>query len=160
MNKVILCGRFTRDPEVRYTQSENPTAIANFTIAVDRRYKQQGGPSADFINCVAFGKTGEHVEKYYRKGMKTILEGRIQTRSYENREGNKVYVTEVVAENMEFAESKAASQGSQGGAYAPQGGYQSYAQPQTQAPRQDYAQDSLDGFMSIPDGIDDELPFN
>lgn len=137
MNKVILMGRLTKDPEVRYTQGENSTCIANFTLAVDRRYKS-GDQAADFINCVAFGKQGEHVEKYYRKGMKTALEGRIQTRSYENRNGQKVYVTEVVVENMEFAESKKAQQGN------------------GSAP----ANDPLDGFMNIPDGLDEQLPFN
>lgn len=105
MNKTVLSGRFTRDPEVRYTQGEKSTCVANFTLAVDRRHKTPE-QSADFISCVAFGKLGEHVEKYYRKGMKTSLSGRIQTRNYTNRDGAKVYVTEVVVEEMEFAESK------------------------------------------------------
>ena len=117
MNKVILMGRLTRDPEVRYTQGENSLCIANFTVAVDRRMSrnnQDGGPTADFIPCVVFGKQAEHVEKYYRKGLKTCLSGRIQTRNYTNREGVKVYVTEVVVEDLEFAESKNASQGGGG----------------------------------------------
>lgn len=134
-------GRLTKDPEVRYTQSDNSMCIASFTIAVDRRFK--GEQSADFINCVAFGKLGEHVEKYYRKGLKTALTGRLQVRNYTNRDGNKVYVTEVVVEELEFAESK-------GQQSAP-------AKESRPAP----SSDSLDGFMNIPDGIDDmELPFN
>ena len=109
MNKVILMGRLTRDPEVRYTQGENSLCIANFTVAVDRRMNrnaQDGGQTADFIPCVVFGKQAEHVEKYYRKGLKTCLSGRIQTRNYTNREGVKVYVTEVVVEDLEFAERR------------------------------------------------------
>ncbi|MBE6006630.1 MAG: single-stranded DNA-binding protein [Sarcina sp.] len=183
MNKVILMGRLTRDPEVRYTQGENSLCIANFSIAVDRRFNRnnQDGQTADFINIVAFGKLAEHVEKYYRKGLKTALTGRIQTRNYTNREGQKVYVTEVVAEELEFAESKNAagngggsgsygggnyggsgnggnyggsgSYGNGGGNYG--GGYSAPAQNQS-AP----ASDALDGFMNIPDGIDEELPFN
>lgn len=139
MNKVILMGRLTKDPEVRYTQSDNSTCIASFTIAVDRRYK--GEQTADFINCVAFGKLGEHVEKYYRKGMKTALSGRLQVRNY-TRDGQKVYVTEVVAEEMEFAESKASSQ-----------------QKSSETAKSGKRSDPLEGFMSIPDGINEELPF-
>ena len=136
-------GRLTKDPEVRYTQSENSTCIASFTVAVDRRYK--GEQTADFINCVAFGKLGEHVEKYYRKGMKTALTGRIQVRNYTNSAGQKVYVTEVVVEEMEFAESK------NSGEKAVCGTEKLNKQ----------SNDPLDGFMNIPDGIDDmELPFN
>lgn len=178
MNKVILMGRLTRDPEIRYTQGEKSTCIANFSLAVDRRYKTDD-QSADFINCVAFGKLGEHVEKYYHKGMKTALSGRIQTRSYTNRDGQKVYVTEVVVEELEFAESKNASAagnggnaygggsyggsgngnygggygGNNGGNYGNAGGYSAPAQ--NTAP----ASDALDGFINIPDGIDEELPF-
>ena len=140
VNKVILMGRLTKDPEVRYTQSENSTAIASFTVAVDRRFKS-GEQTTDFINCIAFGKLGEHVEKYYRKGMKTALTGRIQVRNYTNRDGQKVYVTEVVAEEMEFAESKASQQKSGNATNANKSG------------------DPLDGFMNIPDGIDESLPF-
>ena len=140
VNKVILMGRLTKDPEVRYTQSENSTAIASFTVAVDRRFKS-GEQTTDFINCIAFGKLGEHVEKYYRKGMKTALTGRIQVRNYTNRDGQKVYVTEVVAEEMEFAESKASQQKS------------------GNATNTNKSSDPLDGFMNIPDGIDESLPF-
>lgn len=153
MNKVILMGRLTRDPEVRYTQGEKSTCIANFSLAVDRRFKTED-QSADFIQCVAFGKLGEHVERYYRKGMKTGIVGRIQTRNYTNRDNQKVYVTEVVVEEMEFAESKSAQA-------------QSYGQPQQNhtAPAQTYgapAQDSgkYDDFMNIPDNLEEDLPFN
>ena len=165
MNKVILMGRLTRDPEVRYTQGDSSLCIANFSIAVDRRFNRnnQDGQTADFINCVAFGKLAEHVEKYYRKGLKTALTGRIQTRNYTNRDGQKVYVTEVVVEELEFAESKNASAagnggnaygGNNGGNYGNAGGYSAPAR--NTAP----ASDALDGFMNIPDGIDEELPFS
>lgn len=149
MNKVILMGRFTRDPEIRYTQGEKSICIANFSLAVDRRYKTDD-QSADFINCVAFGKLGEHVEKYYHKGMKTALSGRIQTRNYTNKDGQKVYVTEVVAEEMEFAESKAAQSQNTGSRQS------TYSAP---APAAVDASSKYDGFMDIPDGIDEELPF-
>ena len=146
MNKVILMGRLTRDPEVRYSQGENPLAIARFTLAVDRRFKRDGEQSADFISCVAFGKQAEHAERYYRQGLKIVVCGRIQTGSYTNRDGVKVYTTEVVVEEQEFAESKAASD-------AHAGGFQSAPQAAPAAP-------AGDGFMNIPDGIDEELPFN
>lgn len=109
MNKVILMGRLTKDPEVRYSQGEASTAVARFSLAVDRRFKRDNGPTADFINCVAFGKTGEFIEKYCHQGTKLCVEGRIQTGSYTNKDGNKVYTTDVVVESAEFAESKAAS---------------------------------------------------
>ena len=144
MNKVILMGRLTRDPEVRYSQGESSLAIARFTLAVDRRFKRQGESDADFISCVAFGKTAEHAEKYYRQGLKIAVVGRIQTGSYTNKEGQKVYTTEVVIEESEFAESKSASENS---------GYQATARPTPSAA-------IGDGFMNIPDGIDEELPFN
>ena len=145
MNKVILMGRLTRDPEVRYSQGETPMAIARYSLAVDRRFNRnsQDGQTADFINCVAFGRNGEFAEKYLRKGTKILAEGRIQTGSYTNKDGVKVYTTEVVVENQEFAESKASSQ-SEGG-YAP-------APSAAPAPADD-------GFMNIPDGIE-ELPFS
>ena len=136
-------GRLTKDPEVRYTQSDNSMCIASFTVAVDRRFK--GEQSADFINCVAFGKLGEHVEKYYRKGLKIALTGRLQVRNYTNRDGKKVYVTEVVVEELEFAESKNSSEKAVCGTEK----------------LNKKSNDPLDGFMNIPDGIDDmELPFN
>ena len=146
MNKVILMGRLTRDPEVRYSQGENPLAIARYTLAVDRRFRRDGEQSADFIQCVAFGRQAEHAERYYRQGLKVVVSGRIQTGSYTNRDGVKVYTTEVVVEEQEFAESKASSD-------ANAGGFQSAPAPAPSTP-------AGDGFMNIPDGIDEELPFN
>ena len=258
MNKVILMGRLTRDPEVRYSAGESGTAIARYTLAVDRRFKRDGEATADFISCVSFGRTAEFVEKYFRQGLKIIVSGRIQTGSYTNRDGQKVYTTEVVVEEQEFAEGKNSSQqgagqsqpqgygqqggyntqqpqgtpqfqpqpqgasqsqpqgyGQQGGynaqrpqgtpqfqpqpqgtsqsqpqGYGQQGGYnaqqpqgtpqfqpqpqgtsqsqpQGYGQqsvPQQNAPQQNYGGGSFgmgdDGFMNIPEGLDDELPFN
>lgn len=145
MNKVILMGRLTRDPEVRYSQGEQSTAIARYTIAVDRRFKRDGDATADFIGCVAFGRAGEFAEKYLRKGTKVAVTGRIQTGSYTNKDGQKVYTTDVVVEEQEFAESKNAS--SENAGYAPAGN----PSPSNAAG---------DGFMNIPDGIDEELPFN
>lgn len=152
MNKVVLMGRLTRDPEVRYSAGENAMAIARYTLAVDRRYRREEA-TADFINCVAFGRTAEFAEKYFHKGIKIAISGRIQTGSYTNREGQKVYTTEVVVDDQEFAESKAASQ-----EYAAS----SMAQPQMQQPGEmpTPSEASADGFMNIPDGIDEELPFN
>lgn len=140
MNNVQLVGRFTRDPEVRYANSG--TSIARFSLAVDRVYKSEGGPDADFISCTAFGKTAEFIEKYFRKGQRIGLIGRIQTGNYTKEDGTKVYTTDVVAERVEFVESKTAAGNSQheGGGYS-------------------NAVDN-DGFMNIPDGIDEELPFN
>lgn len=135
MNKVALIGRVTRDPEVRYTQSENASAVARYTLAVDRRFKREGEDSADFINCVAFGKAAEFAEKYFRKGTKIAVVGRIQTGSYTNKDGVKVYTTDVVVEEQEFAESKNANN----------------ELPPPASPS--------DGFLSIPDGTEDELPF-
>ena len=147
MNKVILMGRLTRDPDVRYSQGENPMAIARYTLAVDRRFKRDGEQSADFINCLAFGRSAEFAEKYFKQGTKIAVSGRIQTGSYTHREGVKVYTTEVVIEEQEFAESKAAaSQNNNRGASQP-----STPQSSTTA---------SDGFMNIPDGLEDELPFN
>ena len=116
MNKVILMGRLTRDPEVRYSQGgENPLAIARFTLAVDRRFKRDGEATADFINCVAFGRQAEHAERFYRQGLKVVITGRIQTGSYTNKDGVKVYTTDIVVEEQEFAESKAVSDANAGG---------------------------------------------
>lgn len=147
MNKVILMGRLTRDPEVRYSQGENSLAIARYTLAVDRRFKRDGEASADFISCVAFGKTAEHAERYYRQGLRVTICGRIQTGSYTNKEGVKVYTTEVVVEEQEFAESKASSDANAGNFHSA-------------APAPAPTSDAGDGFMNIPDGIDEELPFN
>ena len=146
MNKVILCGRLTRDPEVRYSSGENQTAVARYTLAVDRRFRRDGEPTADFIPCVIFGRSAEFAEKYFRQGLKIAVTGRIQTGSYTNRDGQKVYTTEVVVEEQEFAESKAASAEHTGG-FAP-------------ADRPSPSNAVSDGFMNIPDGIDEELPFN
>lgn len=146
MNKVILMGRLTRDPEVRYSQGDEPMAVARYTLAVDRRGRRDdnNGQNADFISCVAFAKNAEFAEKYLKKGIKIAITGRIQTGSYNDREGRKVYTTDVVVEDQEFAESKS-SQNSQNGGNR---------QAPTEQP------DAGDGFMNIPDGIDEELPFN
>ena len=142
MNHVAIVGRMTADPEVRYTQGDNSMCIASFTVALDRR-SRNSEQTADFPNCVAFGKTAEFIEKYFHKGMRIGGTGRIQTRNYTNRDGNKIYVTEIVLEQAEFVESK-------GQQTAP-------ARESRPAP----SNDPLDGFMNIPDGIDEvELPFN
>lgn len=138
MNKVILVGRLVKDPDIRYSQGANTTCVARYTLAVDRKFKQEGQPTADFINCIAFGKLGEFAEKYLHKGTKIAVVGRIQTGSYKNKDGNTVYTTDVVVEEQEFCESKS----------------QSNSQQQT-------TPSNSDGFMSIPDGLDDTcLPFN
>ena len=144
MNKVILMGRLTRDPEVRYGAGENSTAVARYSIAVDRIFKRDGEQNADFIGCVAFGRNAEFAEKYLRQGTKIVLTGRIQTGSYTNRDGQKVYTTDIVVEEQEFAESKSA---------ADNGGQNNYSRAAS-------APTDADGFMNIPDGIDDELPFS
>ncbi len=149
MNKVILMGRLTRDPNVSWSQSTESTCVARFTLAVDRRFKSKSSDgqeqTADFISCVAFGKTGEFAEKYLRQGKKVTLSGRIQTGSYTNREGQKVYTTDVVVEEIEFAESKGAENGS-----GNVGG--NYGQPMPTA-------ETPNGFMNIPDGAENSLPF-
>ena len=155
MNKVILLGRMARDPEVRFTQGNEPMAVCRFAVAVDRPYssrRTEGDATADFINCVSFGRTAEFAEKYFRQGLKIAVTGRIQTGSYTNREGQKVYTTEVVVEDQEFAESKASSD-----SYAASHP-RTEAAPAPSMPSPSAA--SADGFMNIPDGIDEELPFN
>lgn len=143
MNKVILVGRFTRDPEIRYSTGESATATARFSLAVNRRFKNaEGNYDADFINCVAFGKTAEFIEKYFKKGMSIGITGRIQTGSYTNKDGQKVYTTDVIVEETEFVESKGGN-----------GASDNVASSKS-------ASSNNDGFMSIPDGIDEELPFN
>ena len=143
MNKVILMGRLTRDPDIRYTQGENSMAIARYTLAVDRRFRREGSDqTADFIGCVAFGKQAEFAEKYLYQGIKIVITGRIQTGSYTNKDGQRVYTTDVIVEEQEFAESRAAS-----------------SQSTTPAGRAEPSV-SDDGFMNIPDGIDAELPFS
>ena len=137
MNKIILMGRLTREPDIRYTQSSQPLTVARFTLAVDRRYKKDGEQEADFISCIAFGKLGDFVEKYLHKGIKICLDGRLQTGSFTNKDGEKKYTADVIAENIEFAEKKENQQ----------------PQPEQQKP-------DADGFVNIPDNIDEELPFN
>ena len=138
MNKVILMGRLTRDPETRVSTGDTATAVARYSLAVDRRYKKAGEQSADFINCISFGKSAEFAEKYFRKGMKIAIVGRLQTGSYTNKEGQKVYTTDVVIEEQDFAESKGSSP----------------------AAVQEQGEAVGDGFMRIPDGMEEELPFN
>lgn len=144
MNRVILMGRLTKDPHVTYTQGERTMAVAKYTLAVDRRGQrnQEGGQTADFINCVAFDRAGEFAEKYFRQGMRVLVSGRIQTGSYTNREGQKVYTTQVVLDDQEFADSK---------------GRGGDSKPETRSAE---GLDLGDGFMTIPDGVEDEgLPF-
>ena len=153
MNKVILMGRLTRDPEVRYSQGERAMAIARYTLAVDRRGRRGGNgddsaQTADFIPCVVFGRSAEFAEKYFRQGMRVSISGRIQTGSYTNKDGVKVYTTEVIVEEQEFAESRAESD-------ANRASFQHQS-----APSLSPSADAGDGFMNIPDGIDEELPFN
>ena len=142
MNTVILMGRLTRDPEIRYGGANN-TAVARYSLAVDRRFKQDGQPEADFFNIVSFGKAGEFVEKYLRKGTKIVIEGELHNNNYENKDGQMVYGMNIVTRNIEFAESKSSQDGV--------GGNMGTPAPNTNAG---------DGFMNIPDGIDEELPFN
>lgn len=141
MNRVVLMGRLTRYPEVRYSQGERSMAIARYTLAVDRRRRSENEQSADFINCVAFDKAGEFAEKYFRQGMRVLISGRIQTGSYTNKDGVKVYTTDIVVEDQEFADSKGAGENHQ----------QSRPEPSSVG----------EGFMNIPDGVEDQcLPFN
>lgn len=144
MNKWVGVGRLVRDPEVRYSQGENATAIARYTLAVDRRFKRDGEPTADFINCVVFGKSAEFAEKYFRQGLRVAISGRITTGSYTNKDGIKVYTTEVTVEEQEFAESKAESEANK-------------TSNQQSVPTN---ASSGDGFINVPDDIPEELPFN
>ena len=149
MNKVILCGRLTRDPEVRYSQGAEPMAIARYTLAVDRRYKKEGSDvTADFISCVTFGKSAEFAKKFLTKGMRMLVVGRIQTGSYKNKEGQTVYTTDVVVEEHYFADNKKSGGSSEN--------YQSSAGAQD---RSESDSSIMEGFMNIPEGIDEELPF-
>ena len=144
MNKVVLMGRLTRDPDVRYGGTQDPVCIARYTLAVNRRFNREGEQAADFISCVAFGKAGEFAEKYFRQGMRVAISGHIQTGSYTNRDGRKIYTTDVIVEEQEFADSKKDAQMNAGG----------QQEPPSPAPCVD-----ADGFMNIPDDMDDELPF-
>lgn len=143
MNKVILMGRLTRDPEIRYPQDPEAAAVGRFSLAVDRRFKKDGGPDADFFNCVCFGRQEEFVEKYLKKGIKMLITGRVENNNYTDRDGHRVYTVQIMVEEMEFAESKAAGQSQQ------------KHNEQTGEP----APEVGDGFMNIPDGIEEELPF-
>ena len=147
MNKVVLLGRLTRDPELRYTQGENPTPVARYTMAVNRLFKREGEPEADFINCIVFGTQAKNAEAYLRQGSRVSISGRIITGSYVNKNGARVYTTEVVVEEQEFAETKAESERNRPNTKKPSG--QQSSQPA-------YS----DGFMNIPEGIDEELPFS
>lgn len=142
MNKVILMGRLTRDPEVRYSQNDNSMAIARFSLAVDRKIKQDNQPTADFFNCTAFGKQAEFVERYLKKGSKMLVTGRVQNDNYTNRNGEKVYSVQIMVEEMEFAESKSSEQNNSNN-------------NQAAVPRSDV---DADGFMKIPEGFE-EIPF-
>lgn len=139
MNKIMLSGRLTKDPDVRYSQGENSIAIAKFSLAVDRRFKRQGEAETDFFNCTAFGKQGEFVEKYLKQGTKMLVTGRLQNENYTNKEGKKVYGVQIIVDELEFAESRT--------------GGNKQSQPQQQAPQQN------DGFLNIPTGLEEELPF-
>ncbi|MCD8083901.1 MAG: single-stranded DNA-binding protein [Clostridiales bacterium] len=160
MNRVILMGRLTRDPELRYSQGDNSMAIARFTVAVDRRGRrnQDGGDqqqTADFIGCTAFGRTAEFIQKYFTQGRRILLQGRIQTGSYTNREGQRVYTTDVIVDEVEFCDSKNSEGGAAGSSY--NNNYNNYQQTSRPAPSSAIG----DGFMNIPDGVEDEgLPFN
>lgn len=147
MNKVILMGRLTRDPEVRYSQGDNATAIARFTLAVDRRIKRDNEASVDYINCVSFGRSAEFAEKYFHKGTKIVICGRIQTGSYTNKDGQKVYTTDIVIEEQDFAESKATSQQNNSGS----------VQDNSNSPQLQKPQPDPNEFMNVDD---DDLPFN
>lgn len=145
MNKFICVARLVRDPEIRYSQGQNVTAVGRFTIAVDRRFKKEGEPEADFFNCTCFGKTAEFAEKYLKQGIKIVLTGRVENDNYTNKDGQKVYGTRILVEECEFAESKANS---------------STAEEKTQNTANMKPREDKEGFMNIPDGIDEELPFN
>lgn len=140
MNKVILMGRLVRDPEVRYSQGAESTTVARYTLAVDRRQRANNEASADFISCIAFNRAADFAEKYLKKGTKLVITGRIQTGSYTNKDGNRVYTTDVIIEEQEFAESKKDDTNGS----SPKGPYPT----------------GTDGIINIPDGIDEELPFN
>lgn len=146
MNKVILLGRLVREPETRYGGTNDSMAVCRYTLAVDRKFKKDNEPTADFINCVAFGKTAEFSEKYFTRGLRVAVSGRIQTGSYTNRDGQKVYTTDVVVEEHEIAQSRSEASNQQ----------ESNRQPEISP----YGKDKDNGFMNIPDGIDDELPFS
>ena len=155
MNKIILVGNLTRDPEVRYSQGASQTTVARFSIAVNRNYKREGEPDADFFNCTAFGKQAEFIERYMHKGTKVALNGRVQNDNYTNKDGQMVYSVRVIVDEIEFAESKNSANGGNSGGYS--NGFGGGFGGNSNAPAPSGA---VDGFMNIPDGIDEELPFN
>lgn len=146
MNKVIMLGRLVRDPETRYSGADNSMAVCRYTLAVDKKFKKDGEATADFINCISFGKSAEFAEKYFTKGLRVAVSGRIQTGSYTNRDGQKVYTTDVVVEEHEIAQSRSEASNQQ----------ESNRQPEISP----YGEDKDNGFMKFPDGIDDEFPFS
>ena len=146
MNKVILLGRLARDPETRYGGANDSMAVCRYTLAVDKKFKKDGEATADFINCISFGKIAEFAEKYFTKGLRVAVSGRIQTGSYTNRDGKKIYTTDVVVEEHEIAQSRSEASNQQ----------ESNLQPEISP----YGEDKDNGFMNVPDGIDDELPFS
>ena len=146
MNKVILLGRLARDPETRYGGANDSMAVCRYTLAVDKKFKKDGEATADFINCISFGKIAEFAEKYFTKGLRVAVSGRIQTGSYTNRDGQKIYTTDVVVEEHEIAQSRSEASNH----------HESNLQPEISP----YGEDKDNGFMNIPDGIDDELPFS
>ncbi|MCQ2422718.1 MAG: single-stranded DNA-binding protein [Lachnospiraceae bacterium] len=152
MNKVIMMGRLTRDPEVRYSQGANATAVARYSIAVDRRFRRDGEPEADFFNCTVFGRGAEFAEKYLKQGTKIVITGRVENDNYTNKDGQKVYGTRILVEEQEFAESKNASAGNSGNSFGGNSFGNSNSAPS--------ASSAGEGFMNIPDGVDEELPFN
>lgn len=159
MNKVILMGRLTREPEVRYSTGENATAVARYTLAVDRRVKRDNEQNADFIGCIAFGKSAEFAEKYFKKGTKVTISGRIQTGSYTGKEGRKIYTTDVVVEEQEFAESRINTE-CEGTSGTGGKGVENGSKNTENGGSRTGNDTEKDGFMHIPDGFDDELPFN
>ena len=152
MNKVFLMGRLTRDPEVRYSSGEKQTAVASYRVAVDRRFKRDGDPEADFFNCTSFGKQAEFCERYLHKGTKVVVEGRLQNNNYTNKDGNQVYSVRVITESIEFAESKRAAEASQGQSYGSGSSGDGFDRPQGGG--------ASDDFINIPEGIEEDLPFN
>ena len=158
MNVVVMMGRLTREPEIRYATGGSGTAIAHYSLAVDRRFKREGQPTADFFDCMCFGRQAEFVEKYLHKGTKIVITGSLQNDNYQGRDGQMVYRNRIVVDNHEFAESKAAGQNA--GAYVPQENAQAPTRSAQPAPRAMAPEPVGNDFMNIPDGIDEELPFN
>lgn len=162
MNLVVMMGRLTRDPEVRYGIGPNGTQVANYRLAVDRRFKREGQPDADFFDCTVFGRQVEFVEKYLHQGTKIVIQGRLQNDNYQDKEGRTVYRNKIIVDSQEFAESKAASQQNAGAYRAPRDPASEYGEPAAQAPRPAAPAPSPaddEDFMNIPSGLEEELPF-